>query len=209
MICQLRLWIELLKNAYYTKESEYKELHTLPNIDINIKTGNSLISKFAIKDNVFERITGFQKKLQEYKNWVHIYKKTNDKKAKDVLKKNLQLFKDEFKLADLRITKLQNDLRKLNAEYYDKYQTYQVFASELTDKQLKAKEKLEKEINDKQVEIQQLKDNPIYTNAFEWRFEFPEVLDDKGNFVGFDVVIGNPPYFSLSTDETINSIRKV
>ena len=38
MICQLRLWIELLKNAYYTKESEYKELHTLPNIDINIKT---------------------------------------------------------------------------------------------------------------------------------------------------------------------------
>jgi type II restriction/modification system DNA methylase subunit YeeA len=208
MICQLRLWIELLKNAYYTKESEYKELHTLPNIDINIKTGNSLISKFAIKDNVFERITGFQKKLQEYKNWVHIYKKTNDKKAKDVLKKNLQLFKDEFKLADLRITKLQNDLRKLNAEYYDKYQTYQVFASELTDKQLKAKEKLEKEINDKQVEIQQLKDNPIYTNAFEWRFEFPEVLDDKGNFVGFDVVIGNPPYFSLSTDETIKTVSE-
>jgi adenine-specific DNA-methyltransferase len=194
MICQLRLWIELLKNAYYTPESNYKELHTLPNIDINIKTGNSLISKFAIKDNVFERITGFQKKLEEYKNWVHIYKNTNDKKAKNVLKKNLQLFKDEFKLADLRVTKLQNDLRKLNATYYEKYQTHQFFASELTEKELKAKEKLEKEINDKQVEIQTLKDNPIYANAFEWRFEFPEVLDDKGNFIGFDVVIGNPPY---------------
>jgi hypothetical protein len=197
MICQLRLWIELLKNAYYTPESNYKELHTLPNIDINIKTGNSLISKFAIKDNVFERITGFQKKLEEYKNWVHIYKETNDKKAKAVLKKNLQLFKDEFKLADLRITKLQNDLRKLNANYYDKYQTHQFFAKELDEKELKAKEKLEKEINDKQVEIQQLKDNPIYANAFEWRFEFPEVLDDKGNFIGFDVVIGNPPYISV------------
>ena len=194
MICQLRLWIELLKNAYYTQESDYKELHTLPNIDINIKTGNSLISKFAIKDNVFERITGFQKKLQEYKNWVHIYKNTNDKKAKNVLKNNLKLFKDEFKLADLRVTKLQNDLRKLNGEFYDKYQTYQVFASELTDKEQKAKEKLEAAINDKQVELQTVKDNPIYENAFEWRFEFPEVLDDKGNFVGFDVVIGNPPY---------------
>ncbi|MGB3208480.1 MAG: TaqI-like C-terminal specificity domain-containing protein, partial [Crinalium sp.] len=34
----------------------------------------------------------------------------------------------------------------------------------------------------------------IYENALEWRFEFPEVLNDEGDFVGFDVVIGNPPY---------------
>ncbi len=33
-----------------------------------------------------------------------------------------------------------------------------------------------------------------YHNAFEWRFEFPEVLDDEGNFLGFDCIIGNPPY---------------
>ena len=54
MICRLRLGIELLKNAYYTKASEYNELETLPNIDINIKCGNSLISRFAVKDDVFE-----------------------------------------------------------------------------------------------------------------------------------------------------------
>ena len=36
-ICRLRLWIELLKNSYYTKESNFTQLHTLPNIDINIK----------------------------------------------------------------------------------------------------------------------------------------------------------------------------
>jgi hypothetical protein len=42
------------------------------------------------------------------------------------------------------------------------------------------------------------KANKIFENSFEWRFEFPEVLDDEGNFVGFDVVIGNPPYYSLS-----------
>ncbi len=33
-----------------------------------------------------------------------------------------------------------------------------------------------------------------YQNAFEWRFEFPEVLDDEGDFLGFDCIIGNPPY---------------
>ncbi len=33
-----------------------------------------------------------------------------------------------------------------------------------------------------------------YQNAFEWRFEFPEVLNDEGDFSGFDCIIGNPPY---------------
>jgi len=41
------------------------------------------------------------------------------------------------------------------------------------------------------------KKKSIYINAFEWRFEFPEVLDENGNFIGFDVVIGNPPYISI------------
>jgi hypothetical protein len=44
-ICRLRLWIELLKHAYYRVDGK---LETLPNIDINIKEGNSLISQFGI-----------------------------------------------------------------------------------------------------------------------------------------------------------------
>ncbi|MEI6900662.1 MAG: TaqI-like C-terminal specificity domain-containing protein, partial [Bacteroidota bacterium] len=45
-----------------------------------------------------------------------------------------------------------------------------------------------------ETELEEIKHNKIYENAFEWRFEFPEVLNDEGDFVGFDVVIGNPPY---------------
>jgi len=55
-ICRLRLWIELLKNAYYhldaDEERELMTLETLPNIDINIKCGNSLISRFACTTTV-------------------------------------------------------------------------------------------------------------------------------------------------------------
>ena len=47
-ICRLRLWIELLKNAYYKEETNFIELETLPNIDINIKCGNSLLSRFPL-----------------------------------------------------------------------------------------------------------------------------------------------------------------
>ena len=48
-ICRLRLWIELLKNAYYYRnEDGQRVLQTLPNIDINIKCGNSLASNHPV-----------------------------------------------------------------------------------------------------------------------------------------------------------------
>lgn len=28
----------------------------------------------------------------------------------------------------------------------------------------------------------------------EWRMEFPEILGENGEFIGFDLIIGNPPY---------------
>ena len=58
--------------------------------------------------------------------------------------------------------------------------------------QLKAElERVETKMND-------IEQNKIYNDAFEWRFEFPELLDDEGNFTGFDAVIGNPPYGILN-----------
>lgn len=46
-------------------------------------------------------------------------------------------------------------------------------------------------------EIEEIRNNKIFEEAFEWRIEFPEVLDEAGRFVGFDCVIGNPPYIQL------------
>ena len=56
---------------------------------------------------------------------------------------------------------------------------------------------LEKNIAKLEADIEDIKTNKIYQNALEWRFEFPEVLNEKGDFVGFDAVIGNPPYIPL------------
>jgi adenine-specific DNA-methyltransferase len=44
------LWIELLKHAYYNDDK--KRLETLPNIDINIQVGNSLISRFKLDEDL-------------------------------------------------------------------------------------------------------------------------------------------------------------
>jgi hypothetical protein len=57
---------------------------------------------------------------------------------------------------------------------------------------------LSAEVQKLETDIEEIKSNKIYENAFEWRFEFPEVLNDAGDFVGFDVVIGNPPYVNFA-----------
>ena len=67
------------------------------------------------------------------------------------------------------------------------------------NKELEKKRKEEQEIKENTLkkaeqEFEDRINNKIYENSFEWRFEFPEVLDDNGDFIGFDVVIGNPPY---------------
>lgn len=53
-----------------------------------------------------------------------------------------------------------------------------------------AKSKLNKLI-EKEHEIL---NNKKYEKSFEWRFEYPQLLDDKGTFIGFDIIIANPPY---------------
>jgi adenine-specific DNA-methyltransferase len=196
-ICRLRLWIELLKNAYYKEDSNYTELETLPNIDINIKCGNSLLSRFNLKADVFERIPNFKKKLNDYKFWVNQYKNAKDRSLKKQLTENIRIFTDEFKKRDPKIVKLQKDLDKKSNEFYEKFVAQKLFAETADPKILKQKEKLESEINELSNEIEILKANTIYKNAFEWRFEFPEVLDSEGKFEGFDSIIANPPYVKV------------
>lgn len=195
-ICRLRLWIELLKNAYYKENTNYQELETLPNIDINIKCGNSLLNRYGVKDTIFERITNFKKKLKDYIFWVQEYKNTKDPVLKKQYLKNIKLFVDEFKKRNPKILVLQDLLNKKNSELHDKYFAQKLFSEEITPARLKEKQQIENKIIDLTEEIEELKQTDIYSSAFEWRLEFPEVLDlDKdGKFEGFDVIIGNPPY---------------
>jgi len=34
-------------------------------------------------------------------------------------------------------------------------------------------------------------------NGFDWAKEFPQLCDDKGNWQGFDAIVGNPPYIDI------------
>jgi adenine-specific DNA-methyltransferase len=195
-ICRLRLWIELLKNAYYKNSSE---LETLPNIDINIKCGNSLVSRFAIDSDLKQALKKSKWTIEGYKTAVDTYRNAESKEQKREMERLIAGIKSDFRseisLNDPKIKKL----RKLTGDLYQLTNQGQLF-------EMSKKEKLEwsrmvkqltEEIKKIEIEVEEIKANKIYENAFEWRIEFPEVLNDNGDFIGFDVVIGNPPYVSL------------
>lgn len=194
-ICRLRLWIELLKNAYY-KAPEYSELETLPNIDINIKCGNSLISRYALDADIKKALKRSKWSIDSYRLAIMTYRNAQSKEEKHAMERMINGIKNDF---ESEIATNDKRLSKLNTTKGD-------LLTLTTQTTLFEKTKTEKATWNKQVkmltdtmtqlenEIEEIRSNKIYENAFEWRFEFPEVLNDDGDFMGFDVVIGNPPY---------------
>ncbi len=256
-ITKLRLWIELLKYSYYIFEEgkNTNNLETLPNIDINIKCGNSLISRFALKDKALlktEKNKNLEYYIAEYKELVKIYK---DPKILESLTRPIKDSNAVRKYAKERLYQelAQNpnkDFKKALNDRIEKIKEAFKLTLEPPQKELKFKKFLKEhlelygksileEANDNGLELEALAlekkmaheglfhdytpypkldksdkvvglehfnryvltsykdlqdENERYANALEWRFEFPEVLDDEGNFLGFDCIIGNPPY---------------
>jgi len=200
-ICRLRLWIELLKNAYYKRESNFTELETLPNIDINIKTGNSLISRFPLDSDLSVALKKSKLSIEEYKITVQSYKNSDNREVKRGLVRLINKIKSTFSTDISSNNPKRKRLEMLEMEYYAQNVQESLLDAELTAVQKKQLEernkKLLTEIEQLKQELEDLRTNRIYDNAFEWRFEFPELLDDNGDFIGFDVVLANPPYISL------------
>ena len=204
-ICRLRLWIELLKNAYYTKDSDYTELETLPNIDINIKVGNSLLHRFDLGQDISDILRKNGISISAYRKAVSDYKNAHSKEEKRDLEDYLRQIK-----GNLRTQIGQNDpklvrKRQLEGEL-DNLLAPQLF--EISKKEQAQRDKQAKDLQAKiakiQAEVDEIRDNKIFVGAFEWRIEFPEVLDEDGRFVGFDCVIGNPPYMRIQSLQNSN-----
>ena len=256
-IARLRLWIELLKHSYYTLDSSLdKSIHalqTLPNIDINIKCGNSLISYFEVNENnpqgkprentlkwLMAQDTGFANNFKEqikiYKESVNAYKEAlKDKKE---LINTIDKIKELFKSTLLTTMKDYKNLKKNLGEFVSIYGDsafdmetpfgmemlritrkqnfrFQPDLENLEPRKLDPKgQKLLESIHNDFESLEKIRTS----QSFEWRFAFPEVLDNNGDFLGFDLVIGNPPYISAPSQlentnlalqrQTISNLKK-
>ncbi|EAL6597949.1 Eco57I restriction-modification methylase domain-containing protein, partial [Campylobacter coli] len=202
-ITKLRLWIELLKHSFYQSfdDENYHDLKTLPNIDINIKCGNSLVSYFETGKslnhypNIKERINKYKRIVKDYKEGFY-----TDKSHINQEIKNLKISFKNFCFAD----KFKKEMKSFNdkcEKYSKKYGNFLAVDDENLKFFVSANLTLfdfdEKEAIKEFANLKKEYDNIFNLESnhpFEWRFEFPEILDDDGNFKGFDLIIGNPPY---------------
>jgi adenine-specific DNA-methyltransferase len=200
-ICRLRLWIELLKNAYYKQDTNYKELETLPNIDINIKCGNSLISRYPLDADIKTALKSSKWNVDNYREAVMTYRNAQTKDEKRSMEQLINKIKNDFETEVSKNDKRFLKLNKLKGELLNLSGQSSLFEMTKTQKEEwnKKLKKVTEEIKKYEAEIEDIKSNKIYDNAFEWRFEFPEVLNNDGDFMGFDVVIGNPPYIDIKS----------
>lgn len=198
-ICRLRLWIELLKNAYYDSNGK---LETLPNIDINIKHGNSLLSKIPVSEDIRTMLSRPRKwTIDSYKEAISNYHNSKSKIDKKNIGKLIDKIKEEFHNYTIKPIAENERLLKLNRQLIsitDQGRLFEMSNGEksvwknkvkmITDEISNIEEKMKK------IEIEKEK---LLKNSFEWRYEFPQVLDNEGNFIGFDLIIGNPPYINI------------
>ena len=173
-IAKLRLWLWLV-DSY-----EPERVEPLPNIDYNLRVGNSLIGYVDISElsetklNLLiyllndEEIT-LDKRLNERNNLIREYKRAEGEQAKE-LKGKLNVFDEKI-----------NDL--LNADLY-------------------------RGLREKKIKIS--KEEFFKLKPFHWGFEFYEVFDSAKpkEERGFDVVIGNPPYGDILKDVERGWIKK-
>ena len=216
-IARLRLWIELLKDSYYDGNHE---LVTLPNIDINIQCGNSLNARFDVRNQ--ELSNSIREQLKIYKDLVREYKLANDKSTKAKINDSIRSLRNTITDYFLKQTEEYDRVDKLLAEYRAivSFEELSELENDLTLWALhtkhkatgslirtdqKEKDKLLKKIHKAYEQYKNIAE--AYKNSFEWRFMFPEALDDEGEFVGFDIVIANPPY--LSNKEIPDTDKKV
>ncbi|KAF5431666.1 Type II restriction/modification system, DNA methylase subunit YeeA [Candidatus Methanophagaceae archaeon] len=159
-IAKLRLWL-WLADSY---EPGY--IKPLPNIDYNLRVGNSLIGYVDLSKFKSARLTlsdflrdeekpTLDSLLKERNDLIHEYKISWGEEAKEL--------KSSVQELDVKISNL------LNADLYRKFR-------------------------EKKIEISS--EEFLKLNPFHWGFEFYEVfeLDKPPEERGFDVVIGNPPY---------------
>lgn len=190
-IARLRFWLALVVDE--------NEPQPLPNLDYKIMCGDSLLHRFPL-DTPFQNVlkdynqkNGTHYALDDYRQWVYDYTDISDHAQKDDFRQRIEDIKHAFKteLSDKeirKISKVRGTIKDLEME--------DLFGCRKKDNDKKIKA-LQKELKALEQQRAEVESNIIYDQAFEWRFEFPALLDEEGDFTGFDIVIGNPPYLRI------------
>ena len=196
-IARLRFWLSLVVDEPTPRP--------LPNLDYKIICGNSVVSRYALKSPISEVFKEFNKgrengdkvDLEKYKSLVkeYLHEADHDKKVrfKQLIEDVKSAFKTFYTNKELKkLREKQGELLLLTGD--------NLFGNNKNAAEKRKIASLRKDINKLEREKKGREEAKIYEDAVEWRFEFPNLLDKDGEYNGFDIVIGNPPYIQLQKD---------
>ncbi len=213
-IARLRFWLALVVDEDTPQP--------LPNLDYKIVCGDSLLNRTSLDSPIMNVFTEYNRNkkdedkitLNKYQALIHDYLNTSNHTVKDRYKTLISEIKSYFK------TELEDKMRfytRDEKKLIEKYFMYLNLSSNmktlfddkkdennLSPKAQKDLNKIRKVIESKNQYANTVKYDKLYKNAFEWRYEFPSLLDDNGDFKGFDLVIGNPPYLRIQGIREVN-----
>lgn len=213
-IARLRFWLALVVDE--------ETPQPLPNLDYKIVCGDSLLNRTSLDSPIMNVFTEYNRNkkdedkitLNKYQALIHDYLNTSNHTVKDRYKTLISEIKSYFK------TELEDKMRfytRDEKKLIEKYFMYLNLSSNmktlfddkkdennLSPKAQKDLNKIRKVIESKNLYANTVKYDKLYKNAFEWRYEFPSLLDDNGDFKGFDLVIGNPPYLRIQGIREVN-----
>jgi len=180
-IAKLRLFLKLVAEVEVDYEKQNMGLEPLPDIDFNIRSGNSLVGFISLKEikNVYEEAESSGRLMFEDER--SLLKKIEDQ-AWSVAKLYRE-FKEKQSIIDTDhsiIKTNKDDAQKRLIELNDLLNKYKAFEYGIDSDDLIQQKKYKGWVNSHQ--------------PFHWFAEYYEIVESGG----FDVVIGNPPYVEYS-----------
>lgn len=193
-ICKLRLFLALAETFKMKRDVE-----PLPNIEFNIRCGNSLIG-FSSASQLDQNFISSGPIINTLNRYI-AFLRNHAPKVAEQGEKILLTFKTDFKIEPFTLFKLRTDLVKIYRNLHDHdlqtefravlYDITEAFNYELNSQFLKRI----LPVFDKKKELKKLKDRDkvkFYNSLhpFHWLMEFSEIFET----CGFPLVVGNPPW---------------
>ncbi|MDQ3636095.1 MAG: Eco57I restriction-modification methylase domain-containing protein [Acidobacteriota bacterium] len=171
-ICKLRLFLQLVAQVDASADKDNYGLEPLPDIDFNIRAGNTLVG-FVNKQAVHEAFGGRDQQKFNFDNLADEFDFKAEQTAKVYEQFRLQQVKEGGEIKAEDKAELQTKLRELSDEL-DIFIAYEYGIN----------------VNNK-TQFQNFLEKH---EPFHWYSEFYGIISDGG----FDVIIGNPPYLETN-----------
>ena len=193
---KLRLWVELLKHICW----EDNPIPSRPFFEGNIRCADPLVSRIPVSEDLRHIFKQIKISVSEYKKYVSDYKNATTKADKNIYAQFIDQVKKKL-LVEITLDDRSNkELLKWQKELAVLTSPKLFELDDSDDKSMKIKQIEAQLMVDKYKQrIDDIQHNPMYERAMEWRYEFPELLDESGDFTGFDLLICNPADVQINT----------